>query len=188
MANRLRGSQLLRAPRRSTAWGVGPSTGADGESRAASSSSSLLANTGVVPAIEGLTLVRIRGDLSVFLTTAGSAADGFNGAFGIGIATTRAFTSGVGALPIPLTNDEDEDWLYHRYFSLFAGGPIAVATAAQQADQVNATSAAARFEVDSKAMRKWAAGHTLYAALEVIETGVATMEWAFNSRILVKLP
>ena len=66
------------------------------------------------------------------LSSAGSATDGFHGAFGIGIANVNAFaTGGITSLLTPLADESWEGWLYHRYFSLFAGGTIAAATAAQ---------------------------------------------------------
>ena len=125
----------------------------------------------------------------MFITLANVLGDGFHGAFGIGIANENAFGAGVGSLLSPLTDEASDSWIYHRYFGLFTGGPLAAATAAQQADQVNATSAALHIEVDSKAMRKLELEDVIYCMVEVIELGSAsTMEWSFNSRSLVKLP
>ena len=47
-------------------------------------------------------------------------------------------------------------------------------------------SAALRFEIDSKAMRKQDIDEGFYAAIEVTEFGTADAQWAFNSRMLVK--
>jgi len=132
-------------------------------------------------------LVRTRGDLSLFLSVAADVA-GFHGAFGIGVIGSPAFTAGVASVPTPITEEGWGGWLYHRYFSCFAGGAIATATAAQQADQVNATSGALHIEVDSKAMRKLDVNETIYAALEVVLQGASgTLRWTFNSRTLFKL-
>ena len=43
-----------------------------------------------------------------------------------------------------------------------------------------------KIEVDSKAMRKFNADESIYGAIEVIEVGTATMQFAFCSRMLVK--
>ncbi len=90
-------------------------------------------------------------------------------------------------MPTPITEEAWDGWLYHRYFSITAGGTIAAATAAQQGDQVNSTTAALRLEIDSKAMRKIDVNEGMFAAVEVTEHGVATMEWLFNCRMLFKL-
>ena len=187
----LRGSGFrtssVRSLRRKTSWNIGPQTGVDGAPQGISASTASLA-TGLAVVLEsGLTLVRTRGDLNLILQIAGNQ-EGFHGAFGIAIATSPAVTAGIASVPTPITEEDWDGWLYHRYFSLIAGGAIAAATAAQQADQVNASSAALHIEVDSKAMRKLAVDETLYAAIEVVELGTATMQWAFNSRMLVKLP
>ena len=46
--------------------------------------------------------------------------------------------------------------------------------------------AALRFEVDSKAMRKQDINEGFYAAIEVTEFGTADAQWAFNSRMFFK--
>ena len=189
----LRGSRFqstgVRSLRRKTNWAIGPQTAGDGASIAIGSSQALLAANGAQVIESGITLVRLRGSLNLFLTSAAALGDGFHGAFGIGIATLPAFTIGVTAVPTPITEESWNGWLYHRYFGIFSGGPIAAATAAQEALQVNSTSAALNFEVDSKAMRKLNTDTVIFAALEVIELGASsTMEFAFNSRLLVKLP
>jgi len=177
-----------RGQRRSTGWFVGPQSAASGASIAISSSVSVLGLGGSTPIVDGLTLIRTRGDLNVFLTSAAALGDGFSGAFGIGIANESAFTAGAASVLMPLAEEDWDGWIYHRYFSLFSGGPIAAATAAQEALQVNATAAAVHIEVDSKAMRKFTEEDVMYCAVDVVEVGTGSMEWAFNSRILVKLP
>ena len=185
---RSRGFTRQGPQRRKTSWEIGAQTGIDGATRAVSSSSSLLAVSGVNSEVDGLTLIRTRGDLNLFLTTCDAVGNGFHGAFGIGIVNENAFAAGIGSVLTPLTDEDWDGWFYHRYFGIFSGGPIAAATAAQEALQINSTSAALHVEVDSKAMRKLTEQMTIYAALEVVELGTCTMEWAFNSRSLFKLP
>jgi len=182
-------SSFPRSQRRKTSWNIGPQTGVDGATQVISASAAVLATGTAVVLNEGITMVRTRGELNVFLSIATGQGDGFHGAFGIAVASSPAVTAGVGSVPTPITEENWDGWLYHRYFGLFAGGPLATATAADQQSQVNATTAALRVEVDSKAMRKLSVDMTIYAAIEVIELGAASsMEWGFNSRILVKLP
>ena len=135
------GSTLKRGPRRKTAWIFGTQTGVDGAPQAVTGSVSTLA-TGALEFTAPATLVRIRGMLSLFLESSAAAANGFHGAFGIGLASTPAITAGIASLPIPITDEEDSNWMFHQYFAIHSGGTIAAATAAQQADQVNSTFAA----------------------------------------------
>ena len=174
--------------RRRTSWGVGPQTGVDGATQVLSASQSQIATGGSVPTVNGLTMVRTRGDLNIFLTLSDATGNGFHGAFGIGVANASAFTAGIASLLTPITDEDADVWLYHRYFGIFSGGTIAAATAAQQADQVNSASGVVHIEVDSKAMRKVSIDQVIYASIEVIELGTCVMEWAFNSRVLFKLP
>ena len=189
MANlRRSGFRTTRPQRRKTSWNVGPETGVNGARQAITSSVAVIAQTSVDVVAEGITLVRTRGEVNLMLEIAAADHDGFHGAMGIAVATKAAITAGASAVPTPLTEESWDGWLWHRYFSLFAGGTIAAATATQQADQVNATCAALRVEIDSRAMRKLSVDMTLYAAVEVVELGSAEMSWALNSRMLVKLP
>ena len=178
-----------RSQRRKTSWQIGAQTGTDGSPQNIGSSVAQLATVGALAAEDGLTLVRTRGEFVAFLSATGSALDGFHGAFGIAVVANAAFVAGVGSLPTPITEENWDGWLYHRYFSLQAGDQLAVATAATQLNQSNATNAALRVEVDSKAMRKLETDMVIYACVEVIAFGVsAQMQWSFNSRSLVKLP
>ena len=180
---------FARSQRRKTSWQIGPQSGVNGAAVAISASQATLLNTVAVVLEDGLTLVRTRGEFTAFLRTSTAAGDGYHGAFGIGVATLAAVTAGVLSVPTPLTEEDWDGWLYHRYFGIFSGGPLATATAAQQTDLVNPMSAAIRLEVDSKAMRKLETEMALFAAIEVVELGAAgIMEFSFNCRMLVKLP
>ena len=181
-------TSVVRRQKRKTSWGIGPQTGVDGALQSITASSAVLATGAVGITADGQTLVRTRGELSLFLSAATGIADGFHGAFGIAVASAAAVTAGAASVPTPITEEGWDGWLYHRYFSTFAGGTIAAATAAQQADQVNNMSAALKIEVDSKAMRKLETQMSIYAAVEVIVAGAGTLRWAFNSRMLFKLP
>jgi len=164
--------QLVGRQRRKTAWGVGPG---GTTATAISSSSAVLVGAGAASTLEGSTVVRIRGELLLTLNTAITALDAFRGAFGIGIVQNPAFTAGINSVPSPITEEDDENWLYHRYFALVAPTNEFVGNTF------------ARIEIDSKAMRKFDSDRILYGAIEVVEVGDATMDVSFNSRVLVKL-
>ena len=182
------GFRTTRSASRKTSWAVGPETGASGAAQGISGSIAELAASAAQALQDGLTLVRTRGELVLWLKTATAVGDGFHGAFGIAQATSAAFLAGAASLPTPLTEEDWDGWLYHRYFNIQSPGPIAVATASQEVLQVNNVAAGLRIEVDSKAMRKSSVDEAIYAAIEVVEVGTATMNWAFNCRLLCKLP
>ena len=107
---------------------------------------------------------------------------------GIGIATLAAVTAGVASVPTPITEAGWDGWLWHMFFQCRAAG-IIDGSAMGDTDAVNPTAAAVRFEIDSKAMRKFEdTDLAIYAALEVSEVGTSTMVWSFDSRALFKLP
>ena len=124
--------------------------------------------------------MRIRGQLDFMLTLATAAGDGFQGAFGIGIATTTAIVAGVGSVPTPITEQGDENWLYWHALSIH--NPV-VSSA-----EINGQGPYQRLIVDTKAMRKLPDGMSLYAIAEVVEIGTATSTMFFDSRLLVLLP
>jgi len=184
----LRRSRFPRTSvRHRSSWEIGPETSGLGGPQAITGNQVILAGTFVNALIDGQTLIRTRGEFLCYLLTASAAGDGFHGAFGIAKATSAAITAGVGSVPTPVTEEAWDGWLYHRYFSVIAPGPMAAATAAQEALQHAATTAAVRIEVDSKAMRKVDINEGFYMAIEITEHGVATAEFLYNSRMLVKV-
>ena len=185
------GLRRSRFPRTSvrhrSSWEVGPETSGGGAPQSISSSLAQIAGTATQATEDGQTLIRTRGELLAWIGSSSAANNGFHGAFGIAKATSAAVLAGVASVPTPITEEAWDGWLYHRYFTLFTGGTIAAATAAQQADQVNSQTAALRFEIDSKAMRKFDVNEALYGCIELVEVGTAAMEWTFNCRMLFKL-
>jgi len=174
--------------RRKTSWAAGPETSGGGGVQTFTGTIAQLAGTAVQATVDGLTLVRTRGELLIFLRTASASDNGFFGAFGIAKATSAAVLAGAASVPTPIAEESWDGWLYHRYLSVMSAGPIAAATAAQEALQVNNVCAALRIEIDSKAMRKQDISEAFYAVLELTEVGTADLTWQFNSRLLLKLP
>ena len=177
-----------RSQRRKTSWSVGPQSGTEGiPATTISSSISAVGGVGVAVLEDGLTLVRTRGEAVLQLVTAAAAGDGFAGALGIANVTSNAIGVGITAVPTPITDDNWDGWLYHRFFALISSGAI-TANAATDTDQVLPTSGSLRFEIDSKAMRKVNSDTSLIFVIQVSLVGTASMFWSANSRMLFKLP
>ena len=188
MANSFRSrlpSRSRSSPRK-TSWTAGPRTNSGGISITGTGKN--IAQIGALAAADGDTIVRLRGDLLLFLKTASAAATGFDGAFGIGIVTDQAFNAGVASIPGPLTDFDWNGWFYHQFFHVFSADAIVAAAASSEPGQLHSVSAAIQTAVDSKAMRKIPENNIVVAMIETTEVGVATMQFLFNCRILVKLP
>ncbi len=190
MAN-LRGFPRLsrnRSQARKTAWNVGPQTGVDGAPETIAASSSVLGTGLAVVLVDGITMVRTRGELVLTLLSTDQVVGGFHGAFGIGVATTAAVGVGVSSIPTPITEETWGGWLYHRFFSIMSNS-VLDSGVTSEAGLALPTSGSVRIDVDSKAMRKLEVDQTVYCIVEVIRLGsAASMRFSFNSRILVKLP
>ena len=182
MASLVRGFRSQRSfganrVKRKTIWGLGPGSTVKTEITA---SSSVVVGSIFNYAVPG-TLVRLRGQLQLYLTAATAADDGFSGAFGIVLVRAAAAAAGIASLPTPLTDVEDQ-FLYHRFFSVHA--PAAFAVTGYASDSM---AAAIQIDVDSRAMRKHTPGDSLVAVLEAVERGTSALAIWFDSRQLSKL-
>ena len=183
MARRLRGSFPARVPsqRRLTTWEDG--TGGTANTTITTGSAAFTGQA-IQAILPGLTLIRMRGFFSVQLAVATAGGDGFNGAFGIGIATAAAVVAGAASVPTPLIEQDSDQWLYWQGFEVHGAQAFSLAGAPgleQFGTYVN-------FEIDSKAMRKFDIVMSIYAMVETVETGTATAIIRHNSRTLLKLP
>ena len=167
--------RVLQPQRRKTSWEPGPGGTAI---TALSGTGSQFVGSAVVPIIPGLTAVRLRGRLSWFLKLATAVDDGFQGAFGIGLATLAAVTAGIASVPTPITEIDSDNWMYWTPIS--GHGPVVSSTALDGATHQD-------IEVDTKAMRKFDDVMSIYAAVEIVEQGTATASLYFDSRMLVML-
>ena len=162
-----------RRQSRKKTWFEGP--GSQAFTSVTASTSNLLGAGLIVP--KGNTLLRTRGELSLFNISVTTDGDGFIGAFGIGIASVEAFTAGIVSLLKPLEHIDSSNWLYHKMLTVQSLGT----------ESINVGIRSRFIEVDSKAMRKMDTDFILYAVLEVIEVGAVTMQVGFQSRMLFAL-
>jgi len=167
-----------QTPPRQVSWATGPETNST-----ITGVTLTLWSSGSVGQISGLTIVRTRGEAQITLTAVNQAHGGFDGAFGIGIATSAAFAAGVASLPSPITEIGWDGWLVHQMFSV-------ASITATIADGSNAVGCSVRYEIDSKAMRKLKdEDRTIFGITEAAnEFGAATMSFTAIIRMLVKLP
>ena len=157
-------------------WGVGP--GSTAVTTITASGSTLLGNALTTVAQE-LTVLRTRGILDLFVDgVPGADGDGFFGAVGIGKATLAAFTAGIGSLPTPISEAEWDGWLWHQYISIHVPDITG--------EGGNSSAQHQRIQIDSKGMRKFDTSEVLFAAVEVVETGAASMSVRLDTRMLLQ--
>ncbi len=174
---RLRFQRSSGGARRRTGWEPGPFT----TPIAVLADQAVLFSTFQQFTQDGLTVVRLRGELIAFLSAATSALDGFPfvGA-GIGIATAQALNVGITAVPLPLTDITWEGWLWHSLFPLIRATDVVTG-------QLGSTSV--RKMIDSKAMRKVGTDMGIFGVFETSgEVGAVTVNVYADSRMLLKLP
>ena len=127
-----------------------------------------------------LTVIRMRGHASIYLQSADAVGAGFQGAVGIGIATSAAVAAGVASVPTPIDEEDWDGWMFHTFFDIRA-------ITATIADGVNAFAAVARIPIDSKAMRKFDEDMTMFGVWQVVESPNAVAEAQANVRLLTML-
>ena len=134
---------------------------------------------------DGLTLVRIRGELAAFLTASNTQLGGWaQVAVGLCIVSENAATIGATAIPDPLVDIAWDGWLYHKLFLMQS---IDALTPSEDAGDLGI--AVARFDIDNKAMRKMRATDVLVGMVGFgAEVGTATMRLNLATRALFKLP
>ncbi len=128
---------------------------------------------------EQQTIVRLRGFAHFIVTAATNAGDGYIGAAGIALVNTDAFNAGVASIPGPQSDANWDSWMWHTFFDVRS-------ITATIADGVNAAAVSQRVEVDSKSMRKWDAAETLVLIVEGTENGTAVLQYAIDTRMLLK--
>ncbi len=129
---------------------------------------------------DDLTIVRTRGELLVGLTAGDSLNEGFKWAFGMCVVSENAAGVGVTAIPAPLVDIAWDGWLVYLTGQLNMDNTT-LATASD-------VSRAARYEIDSKAMRKVHRTDTVVAMFGTTIAGTTTMQTNVTTRMLMKLP
>jgi len=163
--------------RRKTGWTTGP------RGRLTITSETIaLFSVGIVGGGDGRTLIRTRGELLAYITATDNAAGGFARiAVGIALVNPAAFAVGATAMPGPITDANWDGWLWYKTFALFTNTAFTLPS--------NDGPSSARFEVDSKAMRKWKSEDAVVGVAEAeTEIGTTTFKLELNTRLLEKLP
>jgi len=162
--------------RRKTAWSGGPV----GALSITGNSTNLIA-IGSQAIDDGLTIVRIRGEILFGLTVTGVLLDGFRQvAAGLCIVNENAFNVGITAIPGPISDIGWDGWLWYWTGALFA---------ANTTPSGNLGTEVARMVIDSKAIRKQKESDVLVAVVDTASIdGTTNLEVRFNSRMLDKLP
>ncbi len=120
------------------------------------------------------TVMRSRGMISVHVPST-LADSGIIGAIGIAIVSTEAATAGVASLPEPFTDADWGGWFVWRSFAFRFEFQSTTGT----------NYVPWYFEIDSKAMRKFAPNETMVA---VAESQAGAFEIFDGTRHLLKLP
>ena len=138
--------------------------------------------TGAQALSDGLTVVRVRGQYTLSLRVVTTIFDGFaRWGMGICIVAENAFDAGVGSVPSPLSDIAWNGWMYHNL-----GGAL---TGFSTTETGRGPMEAVRVDIDTKAMRKTRSSDIVVGVLELgTEVGAATVGFAAETRMLVKLP
>ena len=159
-----------RRPRRNTSW-VAAASGIVQRT----SSGSTLFGFGGQAVVDGLTIMRTRGHLGIYLSAGAAALDGFDGAVGLAIVSENAFGVGITAVPTPITDEAWDGWFWFSHFSVKV----------PSANNFAGNASSIQIPVDSKAMRKIKNTDTIIAVLEATEVGGATVNMSLQTRMLV---
>ena len=163
--------------RRLTAWSVGPVSPVI--DIAAAGANLFSANSQAI--VDGLTIVRLRGEYTFSLRTVTTIGDGWeSAAVGVCIVSENAAAVGVTAVPSPLADVGWDGWLFHRLHGAITGLNVT---------EVQSTFNSFRIEMDSRAMRKQKQTDVLIGVVELgTEIGAASVEFSCQTRVLDKLP
>ena len=117
-----------------------------------SASASFTAFSSAVALTDGLTVVRIRGTASMWLTgVAGADGDGYRGASGLCKITEEQVAVGITAIPLPFDDDGWDGWMWHSYWDIHTSDISAGDVDHPTVDLV----------IDTKAMRKIAESESI---------------------------
>ena len=134
-------------------------------------------------AVDDLTIVRLRGELSIWLEVVTAIGDGFpRAAIGFCVVNENAAGIGVTAVPSPLVDISWDGWFYHQLIGGIQGLSVTESENTGPLSQV-------RLVIDSKVMRKMHQTDAIMVVMEFSgEVGAATVAFAGGTRVLMKLP
>ena len=146
-----------------------------------SAAGSTLWSTGAQAAVDGLTTVRIRGEVVLAIISTTTIGDGFSG-YGIGICNVseNAFNAGIASIPSPLIDIGWPGWMWHHLGGELRGySTTELGTGPMEA---------VRIPIDSKAMRKLRGTDVTVGVVQLgTETGASILNFTARTRILDKL-
>jgi len=128
--------------------------------------SKVLLATFVPNVISGVTIRRLRGSFSI-ISDQSAASETQNGAIGACVVGDLAVAAGVASIKDPVTDVEDDTWLWYQSFNL--------------KNEVGEFGRM-QFEIDSKAMRKVEIGNSL-----VFVVGNAQLAFGFQVALSVRV-
>jgi len=165
--------------RRKPGWSLGPHNVA---AQSITSSGATLITVGASALLDGLTIVRLRGELVVWLEVATSIGDGFGrSAFGICAVSENAAGVGISAIPAPIADISWGGWLAYQSIGSITGLSV---TESENTGPLTMF----RFQMDSKAMRKLRISDVVVGVFETSgEIGAATVNVSLNTRMLTLL-
>ena len=127
--------------------------------------------------VDGLTIVRTRGEMLFSLRSTSAVGEGFLVGAALGIVTNDAFAVGVTAVPSPIDDIDWDGWYWHQLVHLFEAVGVS--------DDGITTNA--RIQIDSKAMRKIGVNETAFMVIEGAEVGTSVVAAFGLTRMLLKL-
>ena len=135
--------------------------------------------TGITASVDGLTIVRTRGELLLTLSSTPVAGDGWPEiAFGICIVSENAAGIGVTAIPDPIADIAWDGWYVYWTGAIHTGQ-----------NNLYGPAAAARIVIDNKAMRKHKNTDVAVGVISFLgEEQTSVVEARLNTRELVLLP
>jgi len=167
--------------RRTTGWEVGPHTGFTPLIYSSQQVLPLSKQIGVATQFidDGMTLTRVRGEITCFMAVPSALYNASMGAAGMFIMDSAAFAFGAAAALDPIDDAASEDWLWHQYMPM---SPIGAAVEFQ-----NQGTQAFRWTIDSRAQRKVNAGDLLVLVMSHEGLGAGALVFMAGSRVLLKM-
>ena len=128
------------------------------------------------------TIVRIRGEIVLWLSLVTAIGDGFtNIGMGIGIVSADAFAAGASAVPGPTSDITWPGWMWN-----FQMGPL-IGLSTTESENTGQLSMV-RIPIDTKAMRKISLNEVVFGMVESgVEVGTAAVDFGMRTRSLYKL-